>query len=180
MGGGSAGGTDQILVDLIARMRRDPRRANYVAFSGGGEAVTALLGDQVTVGVSGYGEFEAHIKAGRLRPLAISSRERVPGVNIATLREAGVPIDLANWRGVVAPPGTRPARATELIAMLDRMRRSDVWREELARRGWTDLWLSGDAFARFLAAETARVEALEAIKRGEAAVQPLRRIPTGA
>ena len=55
--------------------------------------------------------------------------------------------------------------------MLDRMRRSDVWREELARRGWTDLWLSGDAFARFLAAETARVEALAAIKRGEAAVQ---------
>lgn len=169
-GGGSAGGTDQILVDLIAQhVGVDPRRANYVAFSGGGEAVTALLGDQVTVGVSGYSEFEAHIMAGRLRPLAISSRERVPGVNIPTLREAGVPIDLANWRGIVAPPETRPARATELIAMLDRMRRSISWQEELARRGWTDLWLSGDAFARFLAAETARVEALAALKRGESA-----------
>lgn len=169
-GGGSAGGTDQMLVDLIAQhVGVDPRRANYVAFSGGGDAVTALLGDQVTVGVSGYGEFEAHIMAGRLRALAISSRERVPGVNIPTLREAGVPIDLANWRGIVAPPGTRPARAAELIAMLDRMRRSISWQEELARRGWTDLWLSGDAFARFLAAETARVEALAALKRGESA-----------
>lgn len=101
-GGGSAGGTDQILVDLIAQhVGVDPRRANYVAFSGGGEAVTALLGDQLTVGVSGYGEFEGHINAGRLRPLAISSRERVPGVNIPTLREAGVPIDrqtgAASW-----------------------------------------------------------------------------------
>lgn len=53
--------------------------------------------------------------------------------------------------------------------MLDRMRRSISWQEELARRGWTDLWLSGDAFARFLAAETARVEALAALKRGESA-----------
>jgi putative tricarboxylic transport membrane protein len=167
-GGGSAGGSDQILVDLIAQHAGvDPRRTNYVAFSGGGEAVTALLGAQVTVGVSGYGEFESHLTSGRLRALAISSRERVPGLDIATLRESGVPVDLANWRGIVAPPGIRPARRTELIALLDSMQRSAGWRAELERRGWSDLWLAGDAFARFLSAEATRVQALDDVRRGD-------------
>ncbi len=54
-GGGSAGGTDHILAGLIAEAAGvDARRVNYVAFSGGGEAVAALLGSQVTAGISGY------------------------------------------------------------------------------------------------------------------------------
>ncbi len=64
-GGGSAGGTDHIAVGLIAKAAGvDPTKINYVAFSGGGEALAAILGGQVTAGISGYGEFESQVKAG--------------------------------------------------------------------------------------------------------------------
>ncbi|MEO6444264.1 MAG: tripartite tricarboxylate transporter substrate-binding protein, partial [Gemmatimonadaceae bacterium] len=166
-GGGSAGGTDQILVDLIAAARGiDPRRANYVAFSGGGEATAALLGGQVTVGVSGLGEFAPLLAEGRVRALAISSPERVAGVDTPTLREQGVAVDVANWRGIVAPPGISPARRLALTQELERLVRSPAWRAELTRRGWDDLWLPGEGFSRFLAAEAHRVDALVAARRG--------------
>ena len=61
-GGGSAGGTDHILAGLMAEAAGvDPRRVNYVAFSGGGEAVAALLGGHVAAGISGYSEFAPHV-----------------------------------------------------------------------------------------------------------------------
>ena len=74
-GGGSAGGTDD---SLLARLLAEavgvaPSLVNYVAFSGGGEALAAVLGGQVTAGVSGYGEFAQSIAAGQLRPLATSA-----------------------------------------------------------------------------------------------------------
>jgi len=62
-GGGSAGGTDHITAGLFAKAAGvDPTKVNYIAFSGGGEALAAILGNQVTVGISGYGEFESQIK----------------------------------------------------------------------------------------------------------------------
>ncbi|MGE0441879.1 MAG: tripartite tricarboxylate transporter substrate-binding protein [Gemmatimonadales bacterium] len=166
-GGGSAGGTDQILVDLVARaVGVDPNRSNYVAFSGGGETKTALLGGQVTVAIGGLGEFADLIELGQVRALAVSAPERIPGTAIPTLRESGFEIELANWRGVVAPPGIRPAERAALIGAMERMTRSAAWAEELERRGWEPLFLGGDGFARFLAAETERVEGLARLKAG--------------
>lgn len=170
-GGGSAGGSDQMLVDLIAvQAGLNPQRTRYVAFAGGGEAVTALLGAQVTVGVSGIGEFAPHIASGRLRALAISAPRRQAGFDVPTLRELGVPVELANWRGVVAPPGILPTDRARLTAALDQLVHSPAWRSELARRGWSDLWLPGEAFGRFIASETRRVEELALRRKGGGAV----------
>ena len=79
-GGGSAGGTDHILVGLIAKaVGVDPTKVNYIAHSGGGEAMSSILGGHVTAGVNGVAELMPQIEAGKLRPLAISSEERVAG-----------------------------------------------------------------------------------------------------
>ena len=167
-GGGSAGGTDQILVDLLARAAGvDPRRVSYVAFSGGGEARTALLGAQVSAGVSGVGEFAELATAGQVRLLAVSSPARLRGLDVPTIREAGLDVSLANWRGVLAPPGITPRQRADLERLVEGLVRSATWQDELRRRGWEDLWLGGDGFARFIAAEVRRVEALAALKRGE-------------
>lgn len=172
-GGGSAGGTDQILVDLVARaVGVDVRRVNYVAFSGGGEARTALLGAQVTAGVSGLGEFAELSAAGRVRILAVSAPRRLAGWDVPTLREAGVEVTLANWRGVMAAPGLRPLERVALEGLVERMARSRSWRTELQRRGWENLWLSGDAFGRLIESETRRVEDLAALRGGVALDAP--------
>jgi len=159
-GGGSAGGTDDLLVRLIAEaVQVAPAAANYVAFSGGGEALAAVLGGQVTAGVSGYGEFAGAITAGQLRVLATSAPVRDPLVDAPTLREAGLDLDLANWRAVVAPPGISAAEREAMTGRVRRMAASPPWRETLQRTGWTDAYLDGPAFAQFLLAEQARVEA---------------------
>ncbi|MGH9253971.1 MAG: tripartite tricarboxylate transporter substrate-binding protein [Vicinamibacterales bacterium] len=158
-GGGSAGGSDQILAGLIAdAVGVAPRRVNYIAFSGGGESLSAILGGQVSVGINGLAEFAAQIEAGTVRPLAISSAERLPGLDIPTLREQGVDIEFENWRSVVAPPGIGPADRRRLEAAVRAMVGSAEWKEALSRYRWIDRYLAGDGFARFVDAEEARVQ----------------------
>lgn len=158
-GGGSAGGSDQILAGLIAdRVGVDPRRVNYIAFSGGGEALSAILGGQVSVGINGLAEFAAQIEAGTVRVLGISSAERLAGLEVPTLREQGVDIEFENWRTVVAPPGLREADRRRLEAAVDAMVRSREWRETLERFRWIDRYLAGDALVRFIADEETRVQ----------------------
>ena len=160
-GGGSAGGTDDLLVRLLAEQVGLPAsRVNYIAFSGGGAALAAVLSGQLTAAVSGYGEFAGQIAAGQLRPLAISAPARVPGINAPTLRESGVALDLANWRAIVAPPGLSDAERDALIERMTRVARSGPWQQALTQNGWDDLFLAGADFRQFLLAEQARVEAV--------------------
>ena len=168
-GGGSAGGTDHILAGLIvAAAGVDPRRTNYIAFSGGGEAVTALIGGQVTAGISGYSEFAQHLESGRLRAIGISAPRRVAGVDVPTFVEQGLDVELENWRAVVAPPGLNDAQRQALTAVVERMARSESWRATLARLGWTDSYLAGPAFDQFLDAERVRVGRIVSRLRGPA------------
>jgi putative tricarboxylic transport membrane protein len=157
-GGGSAGGSDQILAGLVAdAVRVSPSRVNYIAFSGGGESLSAILGGQVSVGINGLAEFAPQIEAGTLRPLAISSAERLPGVDVPTLREQGLAIDFENWRSLVAPPGLAAADRARLGSLVAAMVASAPWREALGRYRWLDRYLAGDDFSRFAAAEETRV-----------------------
>src|SRR5215216_7905302 len=94
-GGGSAGGTDHILAGLIAKAAGvDPTKVNYIAHSGGGEALSSILGGHVTAGISGYEEFWPQVQAGKLKALAISADERLPGSEVPTLKEGGVDVSL--------------------------------------------------------------------------------------
>ncbi len=168
-GGGSAGGTDHILAGLIvAAAGVDPRRTNYIAFSGGGEAVTALIGGQVTAGISGYSEFAQHIESGRLRAIGISAPRRLANLDVPSLIEQGLDVELENWRAVVAPPGLNEAQRQALTAVVERMAHSESWRATLTRLGWTDSYLAGPAFDQFLDAERVRVGRIVARLRGSA------------
>jgi putative tricarboxylic transport membrane protein len=159
--GGSAGGTDHILVGLIAQAAgADPAMINYVPFSGGGEALAALLGNHVAAGVSGYGEWAGQIESGELRALAISSPERVEGLDIPTLKEQGINVELANWRGVVAPPELDDAERQALLDAVDAMVKSDSWRNILTQKGWMDLYMPGDEFGTYLKSENERITAI--------------------
>jgi putative tricarboxylic transport membrane protein len=158
VGGGSAGGTDHILAGLVAQAAgADATKLNYVPFSGGGEALAAILGGHVAAGISGYGEWEGQIKSGELRALGISSGARVDGIDIATLKEQGVDVELANWRSVVAAPGISDDQKKALLDAVDAMRGSDGWKKILADKKWTDLYMSGDEFSTYLKAENERV-----------------------
>ena len=158
-GGGSAGGTDDLLVRLLAEQIGLPAsRVNYIAFSGGGAALAAVLGGQLSAAVSGYAEFAGQIAAGQLRVLAVSSASRVSGIDAPTLRESGIALDLANWRAVVAPPGLSDAEEEALTARVTRLATSPQWRQTLAQNGWDDQLLTGPGLRQFLLSEQSRIE----------------------
>jgi len=159
--GGSAGGTDHILAGLIAKEAGvDPSKVNYVAFTSGAEAVAAVLGGQVSVGVSGIGEFAQHIKAGRVRAIAVSSGARIAGVDIPTLKEQGVNVELVNWRGVWGAPGITPDQRKALIAAVEAGIANPKWKETLEKLDWLPYVVTGDAFGAFVDSEDKRVGAI--------------------
>ncbi|MEO8485201.1 MAG: tripartite tricarboxylate transporter substrate binding protein [Betaproteobacteria bacterium] len=166
--GGSAGGTDHILAGLITKEAGvDPSKVNYVPFTSGAEAVAAVLGGQVSVGVSGIGEFAQHIKSGRVRAIAVSSGARIPGVDIATLKEQGVNVELVNWRGVWGAPGITPDQRKALLGAVEAGIANAKWKETLEKLDWTSFVLTGDAFGTFVEQEDKRVGAiLDALNLG--------------
>jgi putative tricarboxylic transport membrane protein len=156
--GGSAGGVDHIAAGLFAKTAgADPTRINYIPFSGGGEALAAILGGKVTAGISGLGEFESQIKTGKLRLIAVTAPTQREGMATPTLKDQGVDLEITNWRSVVAPPGISTDQRKALTETIDKMVKSPAWQEVLKVKGWDDAYLSGDDFAAFLKAENARV-----------------------
>lgn len=157
--GGSSGGTDHILLGMIIQaLGKNPSEAAYVAFAGGGPALAAIIGGQVSAGISGYSEFAEQIAGGRLRALAVSGNSRIPGVDVPTLKELGLDVTAANWRGVFAAPGISAEQRGALIELLTRMHASDAWKGILEQRKWTDVFLTGDAFGEILTRDIATTE----------------------
>jgi putative tricarboxylic transport membrane protein len=157
-GGGSAGGSDHILAGMIAKTSGvDPAKVNYVAYAGGGEAQAAIIGGHVAAGISGYGEFAGQIKAGKMRALGISSDKRVPGIDIPTLKEQGIDVEMINWRAVFAAPGITDAQRKDLIDVVEKTVKTPAWQETLKKNDWTNMTLTGDQFKSFLEADQKRI-----------------------
>lgn len=157
-GGGSAGGTDHILVGLIAKaVGVAPANVNYIAYSGGGEATAAILSGAVTAGVSGVSEFAEQVAAGTMRMLAVSSEERIAGIDAPTLKEAGIDVALMNWRAVFGAPDLTPEQRAAVIAAIEKMHASKEWQDALSKNGWTDFFRTGDEFSTFLNNEITRI-----------------------
>ncbi len=159
VGGGSAGGTDHQLLGLILQaLGKSPKEAAYVAFAGGGPATAAIVGGQVTAGISGYSEFEAQITAGKMKAIAVSGNKRIPGVDVPTLMELGVNVTAANWRGVFAAPGITEEQRAKLIDLIAKMVASAPWKETLKTRKWTDVFLAGNDFQKSITKDIADTE----------------------
>ncbi len=150
-GGGSKGSTEHISASMLAgRVGVDPKKVNYVAFRGGGEATAAILGGNVTVGGSGYSEFAEYIKAGKMRAIGVTSEKRLAGINVPTMREQGYDVVLGNWRGVYGGPGITPVQRAALTEIVVKATRSKSWSDDLEKNGWTPALLTGKAFDDFV------------------------------
>ena len=161
-GGGSRGSTEHIAAAMIAReVGVDPSKINYVAFRGGGEAISAILGGNVTVGGSGFSEFAEYITTGKMKPIGVTAGQRLKGAasSIPTLKEQGINVEIGNWRGVYGGPGISKAQRDELIAMIEKATKSKAWAEALQKNDWTPAWMAGDAFANFVDQEFASLRA---------------------
>ncbi|MET0304493.1 MAG: tripartite tricarboxylate transporter substrate-binding protein [Microbacteriaceae bacterium] len=150
--GGSLGSIDHLLSGQIAQsIDIDPSIINYIAYAGGGsEVITAILSGTTTAGLPGYNEVSDQIEAGNLRPLAISSAERLPSADVPTFMEQGLDVEMANWRGYLAPPGISDELRDEFVSIVAEFRETDEWQDALDRNRWVDSYMVGDEFEEFL------------------------------
>ena len=160
-GGGSRGSTEHVAAAMLARaIGVEASKLNYVPFRGGGEAVAAILGGNVTVGGSGYSEFQSYIEAGKMRPIAVTSPQRLKGLNIPTMKEQGIDIELGNWRGVYAAAGISEAQHQALTDKVLQATKSKSWQEALEKNSWTPALLTGKAFEDFVDRDFASLRAI--------------------
>jgi putative tricarboxylic transport membrane protein len=164
--GGSAGGTDHILAGMLLQAAGMPseniaRNLNYIAYSGGGESLAALLGNNVNAGISGVSEYAEQVAAGELRALAVSGGERVDALpDTPTLTEAGYDVNLTNWRGVVAPGNIDDAERETLTTAVTQLAESDAWQATLEEKDWDDAFLAGEEFDTYLTGNIAESQAV--------------------
>ena len=159
-GGGSRGSTEHIAASQIAQAVGVPAaKINYVPFRGGGEAVAAILGGNVTVGGSGYSEFQQYIESGKMKPIAITSGTRLKGLNIPTMKEQGYNVEIGNWRGVYGAPGITADQRKALIDVIVKATKTKAWAEAMEKNAWTPALMVGPEFAEFVDREFASLRA---------------------
>ncbi|SDN79606.1 tripartite tricarboxylate transporter substrate binding protein [Alkalicoccus daliensis] len=155
IGGGSAAGSmDHIsIAGAAAEYGLDASGVNYVPFSGGGEAMTNLLGGHVDVVVTGVGESTGQVDSGELRPIAYSSEEPIESLEEAggqTFIDQGIDYTFDIWRGIMGPPNMPEEAVAYYEEMYAEMLETESWQEQTEELGWIDNYQSSEEFEEFL------------------------------
>ncbi|MBB3331115.1 putative tricarboxylic transport membrane protein [Halomonas campaniensis] len=161
VGGGSAPGSmDHIsIAGLASAAGLNAAEVNYIPFSGGGEAMTSLMGGHVEAVITGAGEAAGQLGEGsQLRALGVSAPERMGGplAEVPTYQEQGIDYTFDIWRGVMGTPDM-PAEAVAYYEdLFARMLETDGWQQARDQLGWLDAYQDSEAFGDFLDAQQAQ------------------------
>jgi len=147
---GAFGGTDHIIGYQLAKATGV--QFSYVAFKGGGDAVTALLGGHVDFVTGGPGETRAHLQAGKLRALAVVGDRRLPTLpDVPTLTELGYKVEIGTGRGFGMPAGVPKEAVATMEGILHKAHQSALWRDYSKKNMYEDRWMGSAEFAKYLA-----------------------------
>jgi tripartite-type tricarboxylate transporter receptor subunit TctC len=129
----------------------------HVPYKGAADAMTALLGGQVQMFFGGLPPSLPHIRSGRLRALAVTTREPSSLLEGVPPVSATVPgFDIANWQGMFAPASTPSAIIEKIAADVARIAQEKAFGDQLAAQGAGSAALAPAAFAAFLDAERSK------------------------
>lgn len=153
MAGGSVKGSMDHLVPamIVKAAGADPLKLVYVPYDAGGKAMAGLLSGDTQVLSTGFGEALGLANQGQVRILAVTSDERLSQApDVPTVKESGVDVTFANWRGFFGAPGLPEAKAQAYREVLKKMYATPEWEDIRNKRGWQDLYKPGDEFTSFL------------------------------
>ena len=164
-GGGSAvGGWDHLKVLLAAQEAgiEDVRQIKYVAFDGGGEAMTQLLGGSLQAFTGDASEAIGFVQSGDLKVLAVLAPERLEGElsDVPTAQEQGLDVTGANWRGFYGPGDMSDEAYTFWTDAIAETYASDEWKTVMEQNGLAPLDSTGEAFQQFVADSVTQVQDL--------------------
>lgn len=152
----SAGGANHIAIGLLAKAAgADVKKLKVVIYNGGGEAQAAMLGGHVAVWVNSASSLAAPYTAGLIRPLAIASPQRLPGVlaNLPTATETGLKVVADNWRLVIAPKGLSAPQVAYWDNAFKALTQSKEWNDDLAAAQMSNSYRNSADTTRYIAEE---------------------------
>jgi len=155
---GSAGvGTSTHLAGELFQQMTDTKMV-HVPYSGGANATSALLGGHVSMLFANFTSIMPHIKAGKLRALAVTSANRNPALpDLPTSAEAGLPgFEVSEWFGVLAPAGTPQPIVDKISADIAKVLADPAVREQLVTQGIEPVGSTPEEFATLIKDETAK------------------------
>jgi Uncharacterized protein conserved in bacteria len=161
-GGSAVGGWDHLKVLIAANAYGidDVRSVKYIAFDGGGEAVTQLLAGSVQAFTGDISEAKGFVDSGDIKVIAVLSPERLEGefAEFPTAKEQGVDAIGANWRGFYAPGDMSDAAYDAWVSKIADLYASDEWKEIMAANGLAPLNLQGAEFQEFVANSVQQIQ----------------------
>ena len=163
-GGSAVGGWDHLKVLVAAKAAgiSNVKSIKYVAFDGGGEAVTQLLGGHVQAFTGDLSEAKGFSDSGDIKILAVLAPDRLPGdfSGFPTAKEQGIDAVGANWRGFYTPGGMSDDAYNFWVDSVKKVYDSQEWKGVMAQNGLMPLDLQGDAFTAFVKQQIDDTEAL--------------------
>ncbi|HEU0290147.1 MAG TPA: tripartite tricarboxylate transporter substrate binding protein, partial [Burkholderiales bacterium] len=178
--------------DLVARIKKDPksvtigfspllgshnhiaaglfmktiggnaRDLKVVAYKGSADAIPNLMGGHIDLVTTAAGNVAGHVAAGRLRVVAITANQRLPGAlaDVPTWKEQGVNYVFGAWRGIFAPKGLTPQQAAFWEGALKKATEAPEWKDDLQKNIWADAFLSGEALRKDLDQDYAEMKSV--------------------
>ena len=162
--GSAVGGWDHLKVLMAAQAYgiEDVRQIKYIAFDGGGEAVTQLLAGSVQAFTGDISEAKGFVDSGDIKVLAVLAPERLPGAfaDFETAKEQGVDVIGANWRGFYAPGDMSDDAYQFWVDAISKLYASKEWKDVMANNGLAPLDLQGDEFQAFVSESVDRITSI--------------------
>jgi len=163
-GGSAVGGWDHLKVLMAARKAgvQDLRKVKYVAFEGGGEAITQLLAGSVQAFSGDASEVKGFVDSGDIKVLAVLAPERMPGDfgKFPTAREQGIDAVGANWRGFYGPGKMSPEAYDFWVNAVSTLYASPEWKKVMETNGLAPLDLKGADFEAFVQKSITEIQEL--------------------
>ncbi len=155
--GCNGNGTAQHLIGTLFQMQTGTQLL-HIPYKGSAPLTTDLLAGQVTVSFDSITPVIQHIKAGKLRALAVATPNRSSLLpDVPTLQEAGLPgFDIETWYGVLAPAGTPPAVLARLNTEMLKIVKSPDFAQKMREAGCEPLGSTPAEMARRISVETAK------------------------
>lgn len=132
--------------------------ATHVPYKGTGPAITELIGGQVQMMITGVVALMPHVKAGKLRGLAVTSSKRVAALpDLPTVAESGVPkFDVSSWFGVFLPAGTPKPIVTKMNQEIRKIVEIPDVKQKLISQGADPETNTPEEFAKYVKSEMAK------------------------
>ena len=144
-------GTGRMVIYMIEKAVPGAK-FRFVTFKGGSDAVTATAGGHTTFTTENLSEGLSFVETKKLRVLAISADKRLPQApEVPTLTELGYPITAGTIRGFTFAAGVPKEAVATMEATLEKVHRTQSWKEFVTRNIFQDTFLGSAAFAKFLA-----------------------------